>query len=302
MHSLSDFTFTRVLNEDPVLKTISVLGTLPSPTDPGLVQPAILLIEKTHFATQSSESDVTHRISDLLPTGSNDIYFWWNAILVAGQAHDPDLKMTVIYPATEAHVSKYSRQERRMITETAEVYRTLILPWIEAQPKSRVQWVYNILSGLKETENVLFRDEDPDTGFIVLPDSKWDKRTLSSLYLLAISQKSDVRSLRDLTTVHLPMLKNIRDKVLAMIPQRFPGVASDEVRMFVHYHPSYYHFHVHITYVTAHVSGSTVGQSHLLDTIIDNIENIDPDYYSKASLRFALGVSHPVYEMITGSN
>ena len=102
MHSLSEFTFTRVLNEDPVLKTISVLGTLPSPTDKGLVQPAILLIEKTHFATQSSESDVTRRISDLLSTGSNDIYFWWNAILAAGQAHDPDLKMTVISPATEA--------------------------------------------------------------------------------------------------------------------------------------------------------------------------------------------------------
>ena len=57
-----------------------------------------------------------------------------------------------------------------MVTETAEVYKSLILPWIEAQPKGRVQWVYNILSGLKETENVLLRDEDPDIGFIVLPD------------------------------------------------------------------------------------------------------------------------------------
>lgn len=57
-----------------------------------------------------------------------------------------------------------------MVTETAEVYRKAVLPWIEAQPTSRIQWIYNILSGLKETENVLFRDDDPDTGFIVLPD------------------------------------------------------------------------------------------------------------------------------------
>jgi len=53
--------------------------------------------------------------------------------------------------------------------------------------------------------------------------------------------------------------------------------------------------------VTAQVPGSTVGQSHLLDTIIDNIENIDPEYYSKASLRFALGVNHPVYALVVGS-
>lgn len=102
MHSLSQFVFTRVLNEDPVLKTIALLGTLPSPTDPALVQPAVLLVEKTHFATQSTESDVTRRVSELLSTGSNDIYSWWNATLSAGLAHDPDLKMSMIYPATEA--------------------------------------------------------------------------------------------------------------------------------------------------------------------------------------------------------
>ncbi|KAF9960913.1 hypothetical protein BGZ65_011535 [Modicella reniformis] len=301
MHSLSHFVFTRVLNEDPILKTIALLGTLPSPADSTITQPAILLIEKTHFATQATENDITRRISELLSTGSNDIYFWWNATLTPGQTHDPDMKLSMIFPATEAHILKYSRQQRKMITESAEIYKNSVLPWIEAQPTSRIQWVHNILNGLKETENVFFRDDDPDIGFIVLPDSKWDRRTLPSLYLLAIAQRADVRSLRDLKTVHLPMLKNIRAKVLAMVPQKFPGVAEDEVRLFVHYHPSYYHFHVHITYVTAQVPGSTVGQSHLLDTIIDNIENIDPEYYSKASLRFALGANHPLYALITGS-
>lgn len=57
-----------------------------------------------------------------------------------------------------------------MITETAKIYRDAVLPWIECQPRSRIQWVYNILDGLKETENILFRHSDPDTGFIVLPD------------------------------------------------------------------------------------------------------------------------------------
>lgn len=74
---------------------------------------------------------------------------------------------------------------------------------------------------------------------LILHNSKWDKRTLSSLYLLAISQRADIRSLRDLRTEHLPLLKTIRDKILALVPEKFPGVAEDEVRLFVHYHPSY---------------------------------------------------------------
>lgn len=122
MHSLSNFVFTRVLNEDPILKTLTLLGTVPVTTNATTtttkgdvnavvtttvektkeVQHVILLIEKTHFATQSTESNITRRITELLPTGSNDIYHWWNAIISEGKAHDPDLKMTVISPATEA--------------------------------------------------------------------------------------------------------------------------------------------------------------------------------------------------------
>jgi len=104
MHSLSGFVFVRVLNQDPVLKTLTLLGTLPADatTEAGSTQQAILLIEKTHFAAQSTESDITHRISELFSTGSNDIYHWWNAALTSGQTNDPDLKMSVIYPATEA--------------------------------------------------------------------------------------------------------------------------------------------------------------------------------------------------------
>ena len=40
-------------------------------------------------------------------------------------------------------------------------------------PVSPVQWILNILSGVSEAERVLFRDPDPNTGFVLLPDMKW---------------------------------------------------------------------------------------------------------------------------------
>ena len=56
------------------------------------------------------------------------------------------------------------------------------------------------------------KDADPDTGFILLPDMKWDGHQIEDLYLVAIVHTRSLRSLRDLTDKHLPLLRNIRDK------------------------------------------------------------------------------------------
>ena len=71
------------------------------------------------------------------------------------------------------------------------------------------QWVYNILDKKAEVDKVVFEDPDPQNGFILLPDMKWNGTELESLYLVAIAHKRDIKSLRDLDQSHLPLLKNI---------------------------------------------------------------------------------------------
>lgn len=44
-----------------------------------------------------------------------------------------EMKVTVVCPATEKHVKKYQRQESYLVEETAEDYRSITLPYIEAQ-------------------------------------------------------------------------------------------------------------------------------------------------------------------------
>ena len=72
-----------------------------------------------------------------------------------------------------------------------------------------MQWVQNILDGRSEAERVIHSDGDPERGFLLLPDLKWDQRDLESLYVLAIARRKDVQSLRDLSAQHLPLLRNI---------------------------------------------------------------------------------------------
>jgi len=80
-----------------------------------------------------------------------------------------------------------------------------------------IQWVYNCLEYKSEKERITYdtasenQKDDEDNGFLLLPDLKWSGK-LNELYLLAIIKKRTIKSLRDLTTDHLPLLKNILNK------------------------------------------------------------------------------------------
>lgn len=47
------------------------------------------------------------------------------------------------------------------------------------------------------------------------------------------------------------------------------GVGSDQLRAYVHYHPSYYHLHVHFMHLCVDAgAGMAAGKAHLLDDVI----------------------------------
>lgn len=80
------------------------------------------------------------------------------------------------------------------------------------------QWVYNILNKETEADRIIFEDTCPDSGFILLPDMKWDRKDMNALYLQALVHRRDILSIRDLDQSHLPLLKNILEKGLVSTP------------------------------------------------------------------------------------
>jgi m7GpppX diphosphatase len=79
------------------------------------------------------------------------------------------------------------------------------------------QWVTNILEHKSETDRVVFEDPNPEIGFILLPDLKWDGKQIEDLYLVAIVHQRGIKSLRDLNSSHLPLLKNIKRKGIVSV-------------------------------------------------------------------------------------
>ena len=117
---------------------------------------------------------------------------------------------------------------------------------------------------------------------------------MNKLYCLALVQRRDLASLRDLRQQHLPLLRNVLHKGLDAIQQRF-GVAAEEVVVFLHYLPSYYHLHVHFVHADAEPThGTQAGKAHMLTDVISQIETCG-DFFERATLACALGQNDPLY-------
>lgn len=290
---LQHFQLDRVLNDDPIANVVILLGKFPKSETPDAS--AIIRIEKTSLAF-SAES-LCSSLQTVKLIESTDIYTWLFGWMKPSEDR-PDVKINVIYPATEVHIRKYSNQQVIMVRETPELFKTIVKPYIAAFPPARVQWVYNILSGASEAEKVLYKDPSPEFGYIILPDMKWDLTTIPSLYLVAIILSKDVTCLRDLRKRHLGMLRSIRRESARIVKEKW-GLEEGSLRLFIHYQPSYYHFHVHI--VNANyigTMGSTVGQAYLLDHIISLLTLDKDDHESileQLTFTYGLGEQHGLF-------
>lgn len=283
-HILDNFTYERVLSHNTRTKLIYLLGNIDGTA-------CILSLEKLPYDTLTIPTLGRH-VDHLDEEVENNIYGWG---LGHVQADSLDTQIKYIYPATDLHIRKYEDQQRTMIKETPAVYDKVTKPYIDSIPAARIEWVHNILQGKAEVDRVLYHDRDLDQGFVILPDMKWDGKP-ESLYLVAIVMDPTLTSLRSLTDKHIPLLKRIQATGLRVAKDRSSSSSSSgSFRLFIHYQPSYYHLHIHITALSMQdPPGAMVGQAHLLDTVIDNL-TLYPDYYQKATLSYVIGEQHPLY-------
>lgn len=285
---LSGFVVAETLNDDPLAKTISLLGSF---TDGREGQAIVQLTRRPFTATDTQR--MVQGVACRQQQFQNDVYSKYAAELAA---EDSLINVDLTYPATEKHISKARTQQFVMLRESPEEYAAVTEPFVKAIPTARLAWLKNILNKSAEAERLLFEDPHPHLGFMLHPDLKWDQKTANCLYCLAICHSGEVRSLRDLATEHLPLLRNIRDKGCKAIEEKY-GVKQDSLRIFMHYQPSYYHFHVHFQHIAfPGAAGAAVGKAHLLDDVIDNIKLFGGEYYQRRTLIVSIGTGDPLLE------
>jgi m7GpppX diphosphatase len=247
-----------------------------------LSKPAILILERAPFSSSPSYlSSLPSTLLSLKNLGANDIYFWYMASSGPSptELHE-DLKINLIYPSTDQHLKKYSKQGVRVVTETADIYREYVRPYmLQKREQGRLNWVWNIIDGKTEVEDVIYRTpkgQDVENGFLLLPDLNWDRKTMEGLHLLGLVERMDIWSLRDLRKKHVEWLKDMRSKILRATVETYPELEEDLLKVYVHYQPTYYHFHMHIVHVALEAGATqATGKAIGLESIISQLETME---------------------------
>lgn len=205
-----------------------------------------------------------------------------------------NFKVECISPCTDRQIERCRRKPFVTLRETGELYLKYTKPWMDEilSNEKSLQWLYNIIEGKKEQELVLLDFGDTDNGFLISVSPKWhnpSKDTMDDLRILILVKRRDLHSMRDLRDCHLPLLKEIVSQSRLLMKSKFDQELHN-FRLYVHYLPQFFHFHVHLTSLQTK-EGVTVERAHLLDDIIENIES-DPEYYAKRPLTMNIFCDH----------
>ncbi|KAI2615671.1 scavenger mRNA decapping enzyme [Hypoxylon sp. NC1633] len=301
------FQFERVLNQDEAGRRITLYGQVDA-------QPGLLILERAPFPDADEYLSVLPaNLRSLTNLGNNDIYFWFlgsgGPILKQNENENDkfaDFKMSLIWPCNDKHLKKHGKQGYRFVTETPDIYRDKVRPFMQAnRDEGRLNWIFNIIEGRKEVEDVIYRTplgRDGDEGFLMLPNLHWDRKTIEALHMLGIVERRDIWSLRDLKKKHVPWLRHMKTKLVDATVKTYPQIDTDQLKLFCHYHPTYYHFHIHVVHIMLEATATqSVGKAIGLDSIIEQLDSMAGDEETgmdSISLSFTVGESSDLWKDI----
>jgi m7GpppX diphosphatase len=203
------------------------------------------------------------------------------------------IQCNFMYPAPEVYIEKNRKQEWHCFEESYEVYSTITKPlYIDKLSDELNQWIYNILEYKKEIELTMFRNE----LFTLQLDYSYNFSDIKTLYLLAIPIERDLKTIRDLTGEHLPLLRSIRDNSLATIEEKFK-LPRSQIKALFHYQPSFYHLHIHFVHTSmSDRANAKNGRGVLLTDVIEHLE-MDSDYFKKKTMTCNVGENETLFKI-----
>lgn len=124
--SFHGFKVKRILKESPENRLVVVEGQFDQEVSDSNSASSVVVLEKTHFTEKEIEGILTGGTAlDCL--FNNDVYFNY---LCYPPTQLNGVKATVIHPATQKHIEKYSSRKSFIVEETPLIYQSVTLPHI----------------------------------------------------------------------------------------------------------------------------------------------------------------------------
>lgn len=297
MGGFHEMQVERVLRESHEYGDLVVLARLPGAPTAGSSNQnedehrAVVVFKSHETLLQLRHVASILRPSTVLdPLSHNDVYFFFTAN-VDGLG---PVWTKCVHPAPEKEIQYWLSQEQRAVRETPEQYANIVLPYIRAIPPERNAWIENIFAKTSESDKTFFENEH----FVLMNDAKWDGQNIRQLHCLAVVRRKDLYTMRDLRKEDVPLLRNIIDAGAEAIESTY-HLKRDQLKIFVHHLPSFFHLHIHFCSIYADPRQSQATRAHLVEDIIEALERDTDHFAAKASITYILGENHPLYKALS---
>lgn len=171
-------------------------------------------------------------------------------------------KHEALYKVSQYHVPR--SYFCRKFVETPEFYNDYVLSHIE---NSKLPFV---------CEHVVHEDKQT----ILMRDVKYKEG--SPYYVLYVKDES-IMSVRDLRGEHISLLNKCKN-IISICLKREENVDEDEIRMYIHYPPGVWRFHIHANLYKDKWESTSMDYGISLENAINNIM-ICSDYYKKSYIQ-----------------
>ena len=161
------------------------------------------------------------------------------------------------------------RYKKKITSETYEQY----ISKLNSLDKLKSKWIYNIIDGKSEQEKIIYVDEK----FILMPTYFWNEEDLCKMHLLAIVKNTKLKSLRDLRAHDVPLLEHILAISKNIIKNKY-NIEQNVLKIYIHYPPSAWLFHIHFEMMINTETTSSVEYSHEMSQVIFNLK-LCSEYY-----------------------
>jgi hypothetical protein len=124
-----------------------------------------------------------------------------------------------------------------VVSAPCEYYSSRMRAFIENECRlPRNQWIYKIIeSDIEDTDERVFLDR-PEWCLCL------DKHSGTDVRYLVVFKDTTLKTIRDLTQHHVPLLEDIKAQVLAWLRLQ----NKDTFHMYFHYMPSIFQLHMHV--------------------------------------------------------
>lgn len=176
-----------------------------------------------------------------------------------------------------------------LLKESSSDYHEKIKPYIENIYNENTFWIHEIFKGNREKENIVYQDDE------IVIIKELSMTNIKKFYLLGFPKKK-ITNIREIEKSDLILLDKIINKIV-FIAKEFYGINEDNLINFFHYHPSFYHLHIHSTFIENPLISNRFNRHHLYEIVKNNIIK-DSNFYKKCDLYFEIPRNHVITRII----